>query len=418
MLCLASGYTESLFRYGQDNTGLSDFLMRSSEGSDSAELFLVSSPGQEWEIRRFILESSRFVAGNIKPSGLFAVTAMDSLFPDGEGPGKTLWLPDRGEQNMNNPGGAVFFPKRGGIFLEGTDSKALRSGIWYSLPLGRYLTLEGAGHSCRLDPEEPREEWFSQDELRPAGTLWHAAGDLSYEGPWFTGSFKGLVSGGEHYLPGSSLMYDLTFYGPRSELTGRFWHLSDFYRNREGDLIPWEKQYQARISRIFPCFHMSSSALVGESSEGKQKRDLKLFQDYRCTLEGRIRRWSWQIRGQSLSDPEDEISLYWIPRGKIGYHLKKWDFSAAAGGEWESYFNDPASVSGDFRIRWKASSLFRQSLKMEYTSTREQSNIVILGEARGVWKNWCVKGRFLYPYILYGEEDRSFEIGGDLEWSY
>ncbi len=420
LLCLipgAAGETGGIFRYGQVSSGPADLLFRASEGSDGAELFLGSDTGREWELKRLIFESSRFLAGNMKPRGLFARMAMESLPPGGESPGETGWAPDRGETNLNNPGGAFFFPRRGGIFLEGTDSSSLRSGLWYSLPLGRYMNLEGAGHSCRLDPAKAPEEWFPREEPGPAGTLWHTAGDLNFQGPWYAGSLKGFFSGGEHYLPGSALLCELTLYGERSVLTGLYWEPSDVYRNREGQLIPWERQFHFRLTRGFPDFQLDAGALVGKSSLSSLQ-EVVLSQDYRCSLEGSLRRWTWRLRGQGLIDPEEEVLLSWIPRAKLGYRLKHWDFTASAGGTWEEFFPDPAEVSGEVAVRRKGSPGFAQSLSAGYRAERDAGDISIRGEARGGVKNWTLKGRFLYPFLLYGEEERAFEIGWDLEWAF
>ena len=387
------------------DTMSSGLLFRIADEGYGGELLLISDSYLfSWETGRLIFETPFFLAGNIKPRGLYRFLDMRVLLDREELKHLTIWTPDRSQTSLDSPGGAVSLPGKGGLFFQSRNEESLQSGGWISFNPLSYCHLDlGFHHGLFSGGKETETEWFSDQTPQPAGGLWHGAGDIKYDRAVWTGRIRAAVSGGEQYLPGTSLMPDLVLYLKGGRAAFRYWRNSAFYRNRQGEFPDWNWQFQGEYKHFFNRSCWEISYLEG-GSRPEPEGEEKISRESRVKWERDGRFLDWKFQGSVLADSGGDRGLKIESGGKVYYPTSPLTFWLSGLTAWDGYPPVTAAQEWTCGIRRRKGKALSFNLSLSYAADAADANISPRWEAgfrRGLW---VFKGKGGYNFALYGGE--------------
>ena len=146
---------EELVRISMDETLESRGLYRVGDETADAELELLRSEDGEWKPAVIFLDTPRYQAGSLAPSGLWRFCSMEDLLPERELSRDTGLKADRSDSSLERPAMALMLPDRAGVMFKQEEDLRLGA-FWVSLNPSPYLKLE-LGECLLLPGKEEKD---------------------------------------------------------------------------------------------------------------------------------------------------------------------------------------------------------------------------------------------------------------------
>ncbi|OQY33603.1 MAG: hypothetical protein B6241_07325 [Spirochaetaceae bacterium 4572_59] len=395
-------------------------LYRLSSGDYRTELFLMGDESfKDPQAARFIFESPFFLAGNIKPEGLFRFFEMDSLLSRDALKKRSGYATDSSAENLKNPGAVLILFDRLGCVFESGSNESRKFGIWLNTEPYGYTSFDLAMDYYQVKTAGDTEdgEWFPSTAPLPGGDHWHGGGDIRHEAALFSARIRGACSGGRHFLPGTTIMPDLTLFLNSVVIQLRYWRNSEYYRNVSAEFAEWNWQWEGLIR------YYGSNAYWEALYRGGQPRAVLGFEygisseySVRCKREGI--RWDWDLKGSFESEPFSEESSLLNPEASCSYRYYPWTVSLVASALWEGIPYEQSSHDMSLNLKHCLSRNITNSLKIAYSRDRKTAAIDPSWETLFRGKTWSIKGKGVYFYSLDGKQvDPPYSLSVMVEWS-
>ena len=280
----------------------------------------------------------------------------------------------------------------------------MNGGAWYGLSPYSYTTIDLALDFCAAGKEEEDTSWFPEESPRPEGTLWHAGLDGRFEGSFWSFRMKEALSGGPHFIPGSSLLPELNFYLGRLEGNLRYWRNSAFYRSRYGDFPQWNWQTGGSLMYRADGSIWNASLQCGKT---RPERDIPsmVCREWGIKGQGDIARTEWKLSGKYSIDPREDQLHCISSEGAVCCRTGRWKAGAGGGAEWVGPPFRQSSREAYVEGEHKALSRLYWGAKADYSADVYCSCGIYSLEAGFSEGEWLLKGRCLSTLPLYGEPD-------------
>ena len=417
------GAAEQTVRSRWNSEESASFLYRLEEEGVSTELMLKADESfTGFEPARFIFDSPFILAGTIKPLGLFKLFELESLISRESLKDRSCYGADRNAESLDNPGGAVFWPDRGGLVFETNRQRYFNGGTWFRLEPGSYshmdfvLDISLRENEKTEDPED--SEWFREIPSNVTGSLIHAGSDLRYDYRFLSLRMRTSLSVGDHYLPGVSMLPEIHFIFNRIAVYTRYWRNSADYRTRFMEYPDWNWQFESEALYYTGCGLWSLKGLTGRSRPEQLPESQLLYQKYDLKWKRDGDRLDWQLKGEGSLDPEEPFPYQLGTEGSLGLRLGNWYIKMGGEGQWEGFPLWLMSRNAAILLRHRVSGLVQNSLKLSYSAEEEGTGWVPAWSGAVVLGQWNFSASAAYEIMETGESAGSpVSMTVKMEWS-
>lgn len=391
----------------------------SSDDFRTEFLFMSDEHLRNPQAARFIFESPFLLLGNIKAEGLFRFFEMESLLSRNALKKRCGFAADSSAENLRTPGAVlILFDHLGCVFERHRDDPD-KLGIWLNTVPFPYTALDLAlGYYQGEAPNNADVgEWFPAAMPLPGGDLWQGGGDLRYEASFFSARIRAACSSGPHFLPGTTIMPDLTLFLNTVVIKLRYWRNSEYYRNSSARLADWNWQGEGMVQYYEGDAYWEASYRGGQPC-GVRDLDKGISSEYsvRCRREGV--RWYWDLQGCFESDPFAEESTILNPEASCSFRYHPWTIGLTAAAVWDGTPYEQSSRDIVLNFKQRLNRNITNSLKIAYSQDRKTAAIDPSWKTIYKGTSWSFEGKAAYFYSLNDVKvEPPYSLSVMVEWS-